>query len=411
MPHGPQRVILINAGKYDFAEVELEGALQIVGPNNTGKTTLINTLQFLYINDQREMDFGAYTKEQTRDFYFRNQYSYILFECLSTRGQCVIGWRGQSRASGNDPERFYYQGPYAADDFFDEKGQVREPRDVNARLALRQYEKITTQQQHRELLLNPAGGNTTGLGIVSLKDPDKYPHFRETLKNLLSLSTLTQEQMRERLLMLADISPDSVAVDAREIFGQHYDDIRRRRESLRRFKEHAEDIGRLVDRFHERESLRGEQIHAWSLLRVLRQEFESRHEEQLAAIDRDLQAADEALRSSQAELGDRRRDAEHFTEERGRLKGRLDELEKRGIEFADFIEEMERSAMGTLEQEVKRLQRHIEDAAAETREKADAKIQLYADKVQKDEQFSPTAPGSSPTTCGTTPSPLTNAMP
>ncbi|MBI3867919.1 MAG: hypothetical protein HY299_05240 [Verrucomicrobia bacterium] len=387
MPHGPQRVILINAGKYDFAEVELEGALQIVGPNNTGKTTLINTLQFLYINDQREMDFGAYTKEQTRDFYFRNQYSYILFECLSTRGQCVIGWRGQSRASGNDPERFYYQGPYAADDFFDEKGQVREPRDVNARLALRQYEKITTQQQHRELLLNPAGGNTTGLGIVSLKDPDKYPHFRETLKNLLSLSTLTQEQMRERLLMLADISPDSVAVDAREIFGQHYDDIRRRRESLRRFKEHAEDIGRLVDRFHERESLRGEQIHAWSLLRVLRQEFESRHEEQLAAIDRDLQAADEALRSSQAELGDRRRDAEHFTEERGRLKGRLDELEKRGIEFADFIEEMERSAMGTLEQEVKRLQRHIEDAAAETREKADAKIQLYADKVQKDEQF------------------------
>ena len=387
MAHGPRRIILINAGKYDFAEVELEGALQIVGPNNTGKTTLINTLQFLYINDQREMDFGAYTKEQTRDFYFRNQYSYILFECLSVRGQCVIGWRGQSRASGNDPERFYYQGPYAAEDFFDEKGQVREPRDINARLALRQYEKITTQQQHRELLLNPTAGNPSGLGIVSLKDADKYPHFRETLKNLLSLSTLTQEQMRDRLLMLADISPGALAVDAREIFGQHYDDIRRRRESLRRFKEHADHVGRLVTRFHERERFRGELIHTWSQLRGMRQEFETKHEEELTRMNQDLQAANEGLQSTQDELNDRRRDATHFSEEKGRLKGQLDELERRGKEFSDFFEEMERSALGTLEQDAKRLQRQIEDAAAETREKAETKIQLYADKVQKDEQF------------------------
>ena len=53
MPNGPQKLILIRAGRYDYAEVELSGSLQIVGPNNTGKTTLINTLQFLYLDDRR----------------------------------------------------------------------------------------------------------------------------------------------------------------------------------------------------------------------------------------------------------------------------------------------------------------------------------------------------------------------
>src|SRR5258708_27409058 len=119
MPTGPQRLILIQSGRYDYAEVELAGALQIVGPNNTGKTTLINTLQFLYIDDQRHMDFGSYTSEQTRDFYFPNQYSYILFECLGATGQCVVGWRGQSKTSGSDPEMFFYTGPFDSGDFRD----------------------------------------------------------------------------------------------------------------------------------------------------------------------------------------------------------------------------------------------------------------------------------------------------
>src|SRR5947208_15824100 len=128
MLNGPRRIILINAGRYDYAEVELSESLQILGPNNTGKTTLINTLQFLYVDDLRTMDFGSYSLEQTLAYYFPNQYSYVLFECLGSTGHCVIGWRGQSKTAGGDPERFCYLGPYDADDFFGASHQVREPR-------------------------------------------------------------------------------------------------------------------------------------------------------------------------------------------------------------------------------------------------------------------------------------------
>lgn len=72
MLNGPQKIILIRAGRYDYAEVELGGSLQMVGPNNTGKTTLINTLQFLYLDDLRTMDFGSYSLEQTLTYYFPN---------------------------------------------------------------------------------------------------------------------------------------------------------------------------------------------------------------------------------------------------------------------------------------------------------------------------------------------------
>ena len=123
MPTGPQRLILIRSGCYEYAEIELTGALQIVGPNNTGKTALINTLQFLYLDDRRHMDFGSYTAEQTREFYFLNQYSYVLFECLGATGKCVIGWRGQSKTSGGEPERFFHVGPFDRSDFLDGRNQ------------------------------------------------------------------------------------------------------------------------------------------------------------------------------------------------------------------------------------------------------------------------------------------------
>ncbi len=141
MPVGPQKIILVRSGLYEYAEVDLNGAIQIVGPNNTGKSTLIKTLQFLYLNDRRQMDF-PYSPEQTREFYFPDQYSYILFECLGVQGLCVIGWRGQNKTSGAEPDRFCHLGPYDESDFFADRRQVREPHEVNAKLALKQFRAI-----------------------------------------------------------------------------------------------------------------------------------------------------------------------------------------------------------------------------------------------------------------------------
>lgn len=164
MRNGPTKIILINAGKYDEAEVSLDGAIQIVGRNNAGKSTLINTLHFLYIDDRSKMSFGPYTFDQTLDYYFINEHSYVLFECRTLRGQVVIGWRGASKASGADPERFFYLGPYRREDFFDERNRVRKPAEINTRLVEREYQSLKKPAEHRAILLSSAAHRNNGLG-------------------------------------------------------------------------------------------------------------------------------------------------------------------------------------------------------------------------------------------------------
>jgi len=386
MPHGPQKLILIRAGRYDYAEVELSGSLQIVGPNNTGKTTLINTLQFLYLDDRRHMDFGSYTPEQTRDYYFPNQYSYVLFECLGARGQCILGWRGQSKASGGEPERFTYEGPFDAADFIDDQNQVREPKTVSARLTRKQYTVLKTAQDHRELLLLATKGEGRGLGLVALRDNDKYPQFRETLKNLLYLSTISQDQMRDRLLMLADLSTEKFALDVRELFGEDYDKIVERKRKLIRFKNHQSEVELLVDTYARRDALRGILIYCWSDLRAKRREFERRHTAEVDKLRAEGQAATEKIQTLQAEVADRRKDHERYTADKGRLEFQIAEVAKQANEFNDFVEELERVSLKNVEMEVRRLERQLGDAEKETRAKAEQKIQVYGDWVKQKRQ-------------------------
>jgi hypothetical protein len=92
MQHGFQRLVLLGSAGYSRAELPLDGAVSLVAPNNTGKTSLINALQFLLIIDRRRMDFGAHDVEKSRRFYFPNNSAYVLLEVsLPESGTVVLG--------------------------------------------------------------------------------------------------------------------------------------------------------------------------------------------------------------------------------------------------------------------------------------------------------------------------------
>jgi hypothetical protein len=332
------------------------------------------------------MDFGSYTPEQTREFYFPNQYSYVLFECLGVQGTCVIGWRGQSKASGGEPERFYHLGPFAESDFLDERHQVREPRDVNARLAVKQFRVLKSAQEHRELLLVPMNAEDRGLGIVALRDGDKYHQFRETLKCLLTLSAITQEQMRDRLLMLADIPPDRTALDVRALFGDDYDRIRQRRERLIRFKQNQSLVDRLIKEYDEREIVRGDLIYRWTDLRAKRQAFEQAHEAALEKLRTEAKTQADTLQELTAELHDRHADVVSFSKQEGALTMKLEALAKLDREFASFVEDFERAALANLENEIRALDNQLASSQNESKEKATQKIEGCTGLVKNAEQ-------------------------
>jgi len=84
--YGFQKLVLLNSAGYSRAELPLDDSVSIIAPNNTGKTSLINALQFLLILDKRHMDFGAHSFENTRRFYFPDNSAYILLEVLLPSG-------------------------------------------------------------------------------------------------------------------------------------------------------------------------------------------------------------------------------------------------------------------------------------------------------------------------------------
>ena len=110
-----QRLALIGSAGYSRAELPLDASVSLVAPNNTGKTSLINALQFLLIVDRGQMDFGAHDFETSRRFYFPTNSAYILLEVALPNGSVVLGCVG--KGVGNDYQYFAYQGTLEIDDF------------------------------------------------------------------------------------------------------------------------------------------------------------------------------------------------------------------------------------------------------------------------------------------------------
>ena len=89
------RIVILHSDIYSKADIELAdcNSLQIVGPNNIGKSTLIYALNFLYIIDGKQMTFsGNRTGDKsTINHYFPSiNSSFILFEIFKKRYYCIL---------------------------------------------------------------------------------------------------------------------------------------------------------------------------------------------------------------------------------------------------------------------------------------------------------------------------------
>ncbi len=94
-----KRLVILNSGVYGKASIRLDdcNSIQLVGPNNIGKSTLIYALNFLFIIDGKKMSFsGNRNEKDTLHHYFPNQSnSYLLFEIFKQRYYCILIKRGE----------------------------------------------------------------------------------------------------------------------------------------------------------------------------------------------------------------------------------------------------------------------------------------------------------------------------
>lgn len=102
------RIIVLNSTTYGKAVVRLDDAdsIQLVGPNNIGKSTLVFALNFLFIIDGKRMSFvdnKTGDKETIHHYFPSATNSFLIFEIFKQRHYCILLKRN------NEGEVEYYR--------------------------------------------------------------------------------------------------------------------------------------------------------------------------------------------------------------------------------------------------------------------------------------------------------------
>lgn len=201
--YGVRRLVAINSGNYLFANIDLSKPVHLAAPNNRGKSTLVNSLQFLYIDDFTKMRFGSRSHEDTRSHYFGGDRSYLIFECLTTSGiQCLLV-RGLSNLRGGQFERYVYEGPFLDSDYITGDGEIGAFDAVRTRLADRHLAQVKNSDLWQVLAGNlpmDDGKPIPRLSILPIRRREEYTAFRDVFVRLLSLSNVNAKVLRQLII-------------------------------------------------------------------------------------------------------------------------------------------------------------------------------------------------------------------
>lgn len=302
--YGVRRLVVINSGSYRFADVSLDGPIHLVAPNNRGKSTLVNALQFLYIDDFRYMRFPK-SAEETREHYFGDPVSYLLFECATATGPQSLLVVGRGRVNGSAFARYVFSGGYQPADFQDDQNRVASFDAVRARLADRSLVEVRPAELWEVLGLSKRripqehnGHAGARLGLLPIKSREDYRSFRETYVRLLSLSNANAAELRRLLIACHAAHVGEIRLDVAADYQVEFSRAERTDNRLAFLKA----VERLVD---DGERMRS-QIEAYSELLLttapsaIAESSRVRSVLQASNEDFDRQAA--AVRSAQEEL-------------------------------------------------------------------------------------------------------------
>ena len=225
--YGFQKLVLLNSAGYSRAELPLDDSVSIIAPNNTGKTSLINALQFLLILNKQHMEFGAHSFENTRRFYFPDNSAYILLEVLLPSGMAVIGCVGKGLS--HDYEYFAYQGSLDLDDYrLDDGKLVTQPQLIGRLFECGKPAKIYPQAELRALLYGnrqKQRSDDPDFTIFPLEFTSQAATYQRILTRTLRLDRLDSKEVKNYLLEIFKNDLQDRRVDFKSEWDKSFADV------------------------------------------------------------------------------------------------------------------------------------------------------------------------------------------
>lgn len=365
---GPRRLILIQSGKFDYAELDLTRPFQLVGVNGLGKTALISTLQYLYLDSQKDMRFGQHSTDDSRRFYFKGDSSFILYECETSLGTVTLGARGLGPVAGYELQRFSWSGGFERSDFINEENRPRPWDEVRLRLAGKGLKVMTDNVELRRLLGAVDEETSESWGLVPLAEARDYPRFRQTFQRLLQLKDLRQDDLKQLLADCAKLGPSEREIDLAKEFEREIGRITRDRAEVAILRAAAPRV-REVRELNDQEYVARAIAHAVvGELQVRIAGYAARFSSDTSALHKVSEDARIEYERLVTELRALQNDLKQAAKTEGKLQERLAGLAQAKERFSGFYMEVEEQARDRLGDEIAGLKMRLEDLPTESLE-------------------------------------------
>ena len=364
--YGFQKLVLLNSADYSRAELPLDDSVSIIAPNNTGKTSLINALQFLLILDKRNMDFGAHSFENTRRFYFPDNSAYILLEVLLPSGMAVIGCVGKGLS--HDYEYFAYQGSLEPDDYrLDDGSLVTQPKLIGLLIERGKMARIYQQADLRALLYGnrqKLRSDDPDLTIFPLEYISQAATYQRILTRTLRLDRLDTREVKNYLLEIFKNDLVDRSVDFKSEWDKSFADVNHDKEQYDAVLRNKSLIEAMQVSQQDRKSLRGKIIQWRPLIEQGLNEWEDHHKkyaDELAQNQRRIEDEREALENRQKEIYKEQARDEVLLKEQEQSEQRSQELSIRFQFVKDLAQvESQRTSLQAKRDELVRLIKNVE---------------------------------------------------
>lgn len=334
--YGFQRLALIGSAGYQRAELPLDDSVSLIAPNNHGKTSLINALQFLLIIDQRRMDFGSHSVEKARRFYFPNNSAYILLEViLPQTGTVVFGCVG--KGVGHEYEYFAYQGELNLDDYRLADGHIVSQNKLVNHLASHQHRvNLYNDRDFRHLIYGGAKSKRSSdidFTVFKLEHVSDARSFQQVLTKTLRLDKLNSSDVKDYLLKIFSRELPNASIDFKQEWEKAFQDINLEREQYLAAVNNLAAIEELEHKFQRTLSLRGKIASSQSKVNQLLQDWHgyvqtmteklSKQKNRLENTQNELRNQDIARAEARSELNNKLTDLKRTEEQHQELQTRF----------------------------------------------------------------------------------------
>ncbi len=196
---------ILNSKVYGKAEIKLNDcdSLQLVGPNNIGKSTLIYALNFLFIIDGNKMTFSGQRRgdKETLHHYFPNpNQSYIVFEIFKKSYYCIL----VKRNGDSELEYYRFNCEYKEHFFVDSSKKLLKFDEVQEALA-KDGIVLEPFKDKREVFNTVYQRGRRNNGVVWLDDNVKTEglsnNFSRIYRYLINTKLITNKNLKEALIV------------------------------------------------------------------------------------------------------------------------------------------------------------------------------------------------------------------